>query len=270
MAKKEKESKKKADEKKAKQVELNAVEDKMPEISADEPNEEQLQFARINMRKHFNSKFSKWATIEPDDADDDFIAQTKKDLEEAVEIQKHADYEIATAEDGLALKSAEFLKTWNENFNSWEKGMWRGLIRFNIVIDGLIKDLRENPEKSLIIDYQTLIFLYNSMMTPSGIGLESARRMAKFENYNEETDGPYEENIPVTYSGILSKIKDHINYLSAVDKKLNVLRQRVQLAYAGLKMTIKVTELEEFVEFHDAITSTGVEDATEEVIPDNK
>ena len=55
-----------------------------------------------------------------------------------------------------------------------------------------------------------------------------------------------------------------------VEEKLNVLRQRVQLAYAGLKMTIKVTELEEFVEFHDAITSTGVEDATEEVIPDKK
>ena len=36
----------------------------------------------------------------------------------------------------------------------------------------------------------------------------------------------------------------------------------------GLKMTLKVTEIEEFVEFNDAVTDNGVAEATEEEIPD--
>ena len=87
-------------------------------------------------------------------------------------------------------------------------------------------------------------------------------------NYNEETDAPFEENIPVTYSGVLSKIIEHINYLGGIDKKLNILRTRLQYAYMGLKMTLKVTEIDEFVEFNDAVTDNGVAEATKEEIPD--
>ena len=52
-------------------------------------------------------------------------------------------------ENGLALKTAEFLKTWNENFNHWEKGSWRGVIRFNIVIDKHIAELKADDKKPL-------------------------------------------------------------------------------------------------------------------------
>ena len=230
--------------------------------------QEELEFARINLRKNFNERFSKWAVMEPEDADDDFIAQAKKDLEDAVEDQKKKTYNIGDAADGIALKTAEFLKEWNEKFNYWEKGSWRGLIRFNVVISEIIEKLKADDKMNLDIDYQTLIFLYNSMMNPSGIGLDTARQMAIFENYNEETDAPFEENIPVTYSGVLSKIIEHINYLGGIDKKLNILRTRLQYAYMGLKMTLKVTEIEEFVEFNDAVTDNGVAEATEEEIPD--
>ena len=44
------------------------------------------------------------------------------------------------------------------------------------------------------------------MGEPKGTGLETARQMAKFENYNEETGKVFEEDIPVTYSGVLEKI----------------------------------------------------------------
>lgn len=239
-----------------------------PAEEKQEYTKEELEFARISLRKNFNEKFSKWAVMEPEDADDDFIAQAKKDLEDAVEDQKKKTYDIGTNEDGLALKTAQFLKEWNEKFNYWEKGSWRGLIRFNVVIEGLIDELKKDDKKHLEIDYQTLIFLYNSMMNPNGIGLASARQMAVFENYNEETDAPFEENVPVTYSGILSKIIEHVKYLGGIDKKLNILRTRLQYAYMGLKMTLKVSDIEEFVEFNDAVTDNGVSEATEEAIPE--
>ena len=45
-----------------------------PDVAADvqEMSKEQIEFARINIRKTFNEKFSKWAEIDPVDADDDF------------------------------------------------------------------------------------------------------------------------------------------------------------------------------------------------------
>ncbi len=234
-----------------------------------EYSQEELEFARISLRKNFNEKFSKWAVMEPEDADDDFIAVAKKDLEDAIENQKKKTYNIGDAADGIALKTAEFLKDWNNKFNYWEKGSWRGLIRFDVIISEIIEKLKQDDKLNLDIDYQTLIFLYNSMMNPNGIGYESACQMAKFENYNIETDAPYEENIPVTYSGVLSKIIEHIKYLGGIDKKLNILRTRLQYAYMGLKMTLKINEIEEFIEFNDAVTNTGVEEATKEEIPDN-
>ena len=152
------------------------------DIAADVPemSKEQIEFARMTTRKEFNERFSKWATIEDEDADDDYIALAKKDLDDEVEANKNRKFNIGGHEDGIAVRTAEFLKEWNENFNHWDKGMWRGIIRFNIVISDILKDLQGNPDKDIEIDYPTLIFLYNSMMQPSGIGLESARLIARY------------------------------------------------------------------------------------------
>lgn len=220
----------------------------------EELTEAQIEFARITTRKQFNERFSKWAEIEPENADDDFIALAKKEFDDEVDVHKNETFLIAESVDGMALKSAEFLCDWNKNFNKWEKGMWRGIIRFNIVINDIIKALKEDKTKNFEIDYSTLIFLYNTMMNPSGVGLESARIMAKFENYDEVNDKPFDDVTPVTYSSILEKVLEHVKYLGAVDKKLNIMKQRVELAYAGLRMKFKIDSLEEFVEFNDAIT----------------
>ena len=226
----------------------------IPELS-----DEQKEFARMTVRKEFNEKFSKWAVIDDKNATDDDIAECKKDFEDCVEENKNKDYFIATHEDGLALKTAEFLRLWNAEFNTWEKGSWRGLIQFDRVINKIIDELKADDKKDFTIDYSTLIFLYQSMGEPKGTGIETARKMAHFENYNEETGEVYEEVMPVTYSGVLEKILVEVRKLSNIDKKLSILKERVNLAYAGLKMNLKISEIEEFLEFHEAITAHNVE-----------
>lgn len=234
--------------------------EKTDDLGIPELTEEQKQYARITVRQEFNKKFSKWAEIDPVDATDDDIAEVKKDFDDCVEENKNKKYLIATHDDGLALKTAEFLKLWNTEFNTWEKGSWRGLIHFDRVISDIIKELKDDDTKDFEIDYSTLIFLYQSMGEPKGIGLETARKMATFENYNEETGKLFEEDIPVTYSGILEKIQLEVKGLSNIDKKLTILKERVNLAYAGLKMNLKISDIEEFIEFHDAITAQAVAD----------
>ena len=233
---------------------------KKDDMGLPELTEEQKQYARITVRNEFNKKFSKWAEIDPEDATDDDIAAVKKDFEDCVEENKNKTYLIATHEDGLALKTAEFLQNWNKEFNTWENGAWRGLIQFDRVITKIIDELKTDTNKDFEIDYSTLIFLYQSMGTPKGSGIVSARKMAEFENYNEETGKVFEENIPVTYSGVLEKIQLAVKGLSNIDKKLTILKERVNLAYAGLKMNLKISELEEFLEFHEAITAQAVAD----------
>ncbi len=245
----------KAPEIKDEEKNVNDVNAEIPELT-----EEQKQYARITVRNEFNKKFSKWAEIDPVDATDDDIALVKKEFEECVEENKNKKYTIAIHDDGLALTTAKFLKDWNAKFNTWEKGSFKGLIHFDRVITEIIKELEADPNKDFEIDYSTLIFLYQSMGEPKGTGIESAREMAKFENYNEETGKVFEEDIPVTYSGILEKILMEVKQLSNIDKKLTILKERVNLAYAGLKMNLKISELEEFLEFHDAITAKAVDD----------
>ena len=234
--------------------------DPLTDAGVPELTEEQKQYARITVRQEFNKKFSKWAEIDPVDATDDDIAAAKKDFEDCVDENKNKTYLIATHEDGLALKTAEFLQNWNKEFNTWENGAWRGLIQFDRVITKIIDELKADSNKDFEIDYSTLIFLYQSMGTPKGSGIVSARKMAEFENYNEETGKVFEENIPVTYSGVLEKIQLAVKGLSNIDKKLTILKERVNLAYAGLKMNLKISELEEFLEFHEAITAQAVAD----------
>lgn len=230
------------------------------DIVPDQLTDEQKEFARMTVRKQFNEKFSKWAEIDEVDATDADIEAVKKDFEDCVEENKNKMFKIATHEDGLAVKTAEFLYEWNTKFNAWEKGSWRGIIHFDKVIQDTIKELKADLNKDFEIDYSTLIFLYQSMMEPKGIGLESARSMAVFENYNEETGKPFEENIPVTYSGILEKVMIEVQQLNNVDKKLNILKERVNLAYAGLKMNLKINRIEEYLEFYDAIMAENVDE----------
>lgn len=238
-------------------------EDELTKAGVPELTEEQKEYARVTVRNEFNKKFSKWAEIDPVNATDDDIAEAKKDFEDCLNTNKNKKYMLASHEDGLALTTAKFLKDWNEKFNTWEKGSWRGLIQFDKVITPIIAELESDKDKDFEIDYSTLIFLYQSMGDPKGTGLETAREMAKFENYNEETGKVFEEDIPVTYSGILEKVNLEVKNLSNIDKKLTILKERVNLAYAGLKMNLKISDIEEFIEFHEAITKSAADEDPE-------
>lgn len=225
------------------------------EADIDKMTPEQIEFAKIQYRKNFNERFSKWAEIEEEPADDEYIAVVKKDFDDLVEETKNKVYTIAEPEN--AIKSAELLKEWNATMNKWTKGSWRGIVMFNKVIDEKIESLKNDSELPLIINYSTLVFLYQTMMEPFGVGLEDALKMAKYENYDYETEGPIEEDAPVTFSGILEKVQNYVNELSAIDKKLNILRERYYTANAGLRTTLKISALEEFVEFANEMTAVN-------------
>ena len=217
-----------------------------------------LEQAREDMRNNMKEKFGEWIEVLDETVGDDFLQVAKEDFKNEVDKYKNQTYLLATADDGLALKTATFLKEFNTKYNKWEKGSWRGIIMFDKVISQHVADLTLNSDKNFEIDYSTLIFLYNSMSSPSGMGLESAREMAVMENYNEATDAPYEENIPVTYSGILEKVFNYVRELSVIDKKLKLYQERVNIAAAGIRFDFKITDLEEFKQLHDAWVVDGV------------
>ena len=59
---------------------------------------------------------------------------------------------------------------------------------------------------------------------------------------------------------IINDFNFAVKGLANINKKLTILKERVNLAYAGLKMNLKISEIEEFIEFHEAITAQAVAD----------
>ena len=59
---------------------------------------------------------------------------------------------------------------------------------------------------------------------------------------------------------IINDFNFAVKELANINKKLTILKERVNLAYAGLKMNLKISEIEEFIEFHKAINAQAVAD----------
>ena len=59
---------------------------------------------------------------------------------------------------------------------------------------------------------------------------------------------------------IINDFNFAVKGLANINKKLTILKERVNLAYAGLKMNLKISEIEEFIEFHKAINAQAVAD----------
>ena len=95
-------------------------------------------------------------------------------------------------------------------------------------------------------------------MNPKGVGLASAIKMgSEYENYDFETSSLREvadDETPITYSGILSKIEEHCKAISLLDRKIAILKERWQYALAGVRMTLKISTIEEFVEFAEELS----------------
>ena len=198
--------------------------------------------ARDNMRAEMKDKFNKWITVYDEDATDDDLQKAKQDFNDKVAEYTDKKYEICAAGSGKSVAYAEFLKKFN--------GAWKGVLTFDKVITKHIEEL--TPDKAFEIDYSTLFFLYNAMQQPAGVGVESARAMAELENYDENTGKIREDDTnPVTYSGVLEILYGHMKKLENVDKMLKLYRERMNIAAAGVKFDFKITDLEEFVQFHD-------------------
>lgn len=219
-------------------------------VDATQMSDEQLKKLHDKFRKDLREKFDKWLTVYDEEATADDINKAKAEFDE--EVAKYAN-KTYTIMDKDALAYAELLKKWNATMNHWEKGTWKGVIMFDKVISEAIEKYKADPALPFEVDYATLMYLYQTMSNPAGIGLESARAMAEFENFDPVTAEKQdkEENY-ITYSHILQNVLEIIRQLANIDKKLKLMRERINIATAGIKFDFKITELEEFIELHDA------------------
>lgn len=218
-------------------------------VDATQMTDEQLKKLHEKFRDDLREKFGKWLTVYDEEATKEDVDKAKAEFDE--EVAKYANKTYVIAEKD-ALAFAELLKKWNTTMNHWEKGTWKGMLMFDKVISEAIEKYKADATLPFEVDYATLMYLYQTMSNPAGVGLESARAMAELEGFDlEKVEKKDDENF-VTYSHILQNILEIIRQLANIDKKLKLMRERINIATAGIKFDFKITELEEFIELHDA------------------
>lgn len=221
---------------------------------------EELKKTQDTIRKQMREKFDKWMEVSDEEATKEDVEALKKEFEEAVASYQNQMFTVHEA-DETAIEYPKFIKEWNAKYNHWVNGEWKGVIALNKMMDTTIKQMEDAETKPVAfdVDYSTLIYLYNNMGKPQGTGLEEALAMAKMENYDIEKNEIFDNNNFVTYSNIIQSLDNHIKMLRNVDKKLKLMRERVTMALAGIKISWKITELEEFIELHDAWLAEAVD-----------
>ena len=218
-------------------------------VDATQMTDEQLKKLHEKFRNDLREKFGKWLTVYDEEATKEDIDKAKAEFDE--EVAKYANKTYVIAEKD-ALAFAELLKKWNTTMNHWEKGTWKGMLMFDKVISEAIEKYKADATLPFEVDYATLMYLYQTMSNPAGVGLESARAMAELEGFDiEKVEKKDDENF-ITYSHILQNVLEIIRQLANIDKKLKLMRERINIATAGIKFDFKITELEEFIELHDA------------------
>ena len=218
-------------------------------VDATQMTDEQLKKLHEKFRDDLREKFGKWLTVYDEEATKEDVDKAKAEFDE--EVAKYANKTYVIAEKD-ALAFAELLKKWNATMNHWEKGTWKGMLMFDKVISEAIEKYKADATLPFEVDYATLMYLYQTMSNPAGVGLESARAMAELEGFDiEKVEKKDDENF-ITYSHILQNVLEIIRQLANIDKKLKLMRERINIATAGIKFDFKITELEEFIELHDA------------------
>lgn len=218
-------------------------------VDATQMTDEQLKKLHEKFRNDLREKFDKWLTVYDEEATKEDVDKAKAEFDE--EVAKYANKTYVIAEKD-ALAFAELLKKWNTTMNHWEKGTWKGMLMFDKVISEAIEKYKADATLPFEVDYATLMYLYQTMSNPAGVGLESARAMAELEGFDLEKVEKKDDGNFVTYSHILQNVLEIIRQLANIDKKLKLMRERINIATAGIKFDFKITELEEFIELHDA------------------
>ena len=218
-------------------------------VDATQMTDEQLKKLHEKFRNDLREKFGKWLTVYDEEATKEDVDKAKAEFDEEVATYANKTYVIAEKD---ALAFAELLKKWNATMNHWEKGTWKGMLMFDKVISEAIEKYKADATLPFEVDYATLMYLYQTMSNPAGVGIESARAMAELEGFDiEKVEKKDDENF-ITYSHILQNVLEIIRQLANIDKKLKLMRERINIATAGIKFDFKITELEEFIELHDA------------------
>jgi hypothetical protein len=224
-------------------------------VDATQMSDEQLKKLHDKFRKDLREKFGKWLNVYDEEATKEDVDKAKAEFDKEVAKYANKTYVIM---DHDALAFAKLLKNWNATLNHWEKGTWKGMLMFDKVISEAIEKYKADATLPFEVDYATLMYLYQTMSNPAGVGLESAKAMAELEGFDiEKVEKKDDENF-VTYSHILQNVLEIIRQLSNIDKKLKLMRERINIATAGIKFDFKITELEEFIELHDAFIGEAV------------
>lgn len=216
---------------------------------ATQMSDEQLEKTRVQLREQLREKFGKWLEVYDEEATPEDIQKCKDDFDNEIKEFREKKFTLATDH---AVEYAQIARDWNAHFNHWENGAWKGVITLDKVLGDLIEQYKADPTLPFVVDFQTLIFMFQSMTTPKGYGLEGAKYMASLENYDETTCEIAHNDNFVTYSHLLQNINDNIREVMNADKKHKLLRERINIETAGIKFDWKISEIEEFIELHDA------------------
>ena len=183
-----------------------------------EPSEEEIAAKRLEMIKTYNeqNKGNSWIEDEkPTEEEVKAIAQEYKEKVEAFNAIK-----FTIADEANALRVAKFLKKWNEDSVCWENEGWRGAIFFDAIIKNFIEEC-EKEAKPLVVDWQTLTYLFMFMRNIKGVGLKGA---IKFAAIAEE------------YNKLLDVIGDEFTKHEEGGKKLQLLQDRWAAYEHGFKL----------------------------------
>ena len=169
-------------------------------VDATQMSDEQLKKLHEKFRNDLREKFGKWLNVYDEEATKEDVDKAKAEFDKEVVKYANKTYVIM---DHDALAFAKLLKNWNATLNHWEKGTWKGMLMFDKVISEAIEKYKADATLPFEVDYATLMYLYQTMSNPAGVGLESAKAMAELEGFDiEKVEKKDDENF-VTYSHIL-------------------------------------------------------------------
>lgn len=234
---------------------LNQITEKDIESMNEEEMMETLKNNRKDIIESFNEAFKDVAVMKEEEATDEFKEQAKNDYEQAVKDFQESTYEIYKGD--RALEVAKFLYEWNKTSNNWQRQAWKGVIAFDEIMKKKVEELENDKtdgEKSLILEYAPMMFIYGSMMAPSGLGLEAARAMEIFET---DPDGGEDETSHITYTNILEWIGRKVDGLKAVQNKIQSMQERWTMAESGFMFDFVDNSLETFVKFIKMANNRG-------------
>ena len=202
---------------------------------------------KAKMVTEFNEKFGEYATLTQEDNLEDFKKEAEAKFDELTKGFGELELDIETTSPSKALAVAKFLKEWNEKFAKWSNQEWKAVIHFDEVMDGKIADLRAGKETGLKLDVYSITYIFEKMKEPEAFGLQTAKTMSKYETKNEKKEDSF------AFIDVLQKLLSQIQYMQCLNKQATILQNVVAMAENGYKLELKITELEEFVKFFDAM-----------------